>query len=343
MPSSASRSETQGPLRSAIRPVSTSVPVTTIPALTGRSAHRQVGLSDSGKVLSRAVGRRFRTRLGSPMSGMSISLPSIRIATAPLPSATVKLPEWNGPYFGTLHGSTSPPTRAASPSTSSTQTQTSALVTRLSSTPRGWALPVWRAEAALPRPLLFVRAHAQKSERSSHPLPLPPFPVSSTDRDDGSDQNGADGAPSAPRGRERGEPAPPSRAARGFGSTPVAPLSPPGRRPGGAVPSHGGEALAVEPEKRRVGADEAAGVGVARQRFPFFVLDRPQVPGADLDRGLDLGKLNFAATSRLSQGDPRSAVHGIIVPLGFRRRGVGASRRRAPARRRRSRARGPPR
>ena len=111
-PSSASRSETQGPLRSAIRPVSTSVPVTTIPA-----AHRrlrltaQVGLSRFGRAcVSVAAGvDRVADRAGARRD---FGCPCRRccIVTSPLPKETVKLPERNGP--------SSSPARRIWPSTS---------------------------------------------------------------------------------------------------------------------------------------------------------------------------------------------------------------------------------
>ncbi len=63
-PSSARRSETQGPLRSAIRPVSTSVPVTTIPALTS--------LMRRWAVLFRRAGSGRRRRRSSTRSGWTL-------------------------------------------------------------------------------------------------------------------------------------------------------------------------------------------------------------------------------------------------------------------------------
>ena len=95
-PSSASRSEIQGPLRSAIRPVRTSVPVTTIPARTVRSLIRSWAFR-----LLRAASARRRSRSGSrpgwSWPGRRPALPSTHIVTAPLPKAIVKPPERNGP------------------------------------------------------------------------------------------------------------------------------------------------------------------------------------------------------------------------------------------------------
>src|SRR5258708_16446417 len=61
------------------------------------------------------------------------------------------------------------------------------------------------------------------------------------------------------------------------------------------------ERLAVEAERLGVGAQEALYERRPRQQSPLFVLERPQVLGADLGLRLDLGYVDALTHPRLAQ------------------------------------------
>src|SRR3954454_5017887 len=100
--------------------------------------------------------------------------------------------------------------------------------------------------------------------------------------------------------------------------------------------------LGVEPERLRVGPQEAADVRRPGEEVPLLVLERAQVLGTDLRLGLDLRDVDPRAHSRLAEGgaDLHSAPQAIRRPRAPRARNparppAARARRRPPRSRRR--------